>query len=248
VAVAAGPASGPSPGPLALVGGDEFRPGNEEHDGLLAEHVRERGGPAFVVATAARAQPDAAVATAVTWFDSLGLKLVELRLRTRTDAARPAIVRAAEDAALVYLAGGDPGRVPLVLRGTPAWDAIVRAWRGGAALAGSSAGAMALGAWTLIRARIPGDPRRVPRAGLAVVPGIAVVPHFETFGHRWVASALAARDDVVLLGLDERTAAVWHDGAWTAMGAGGVTVIRGDERSAFAGGTTIDELPVPVDR
>ena len=75
-----------------------------------------------------------------------------------------------------------------------------------------------------------------------------MLPHFETFGHRWVGSAegAAPRSDVVLLGIDERTAALHHDGAWHAFGDGGVTVIDGGERRRFASGETIDGLPTPV--
>lgn len=105
-------------GPVALVGGDEFLPGNEEHDRYLANVARAHGGPAFVVATAAREHPDAAVATAVGWFASLGLTVAELRLRTRTEADDEGTAREAARASLVYLAGGDPGRVPQVLGGT----------------------------------------------------------------------------------------------------------------------------------
>jgi hypothetical protein len=50
---------------------------------------------------------------------------------------------------------------------------------------------------------------------------------------------------VVLLGLDERTAAVWSDGAWRALGAGGVTVVRGDARTRAEAGAPIAGLPEP---
>jgi hypothetical protein len=80
-----------------------------------------------------------------------------------------------------------------------------------------------------------------------VVPGVAVLPHFETFGHRWVDSARAAApsDDVVLLGVDERSAAVWRDGAWRAYGPGGVTVITGGRTVRFDAGDEIDGLSPP---
>ena len=128
-----------------------------------------------------------------------------------------------------YICGGDPGLVAATLAGTPAWAAVHAAWHGGAALGGSSAGAMALGEWTLIRARMPGDDHRQPRPALGVVPRTAVLPHFNTFGRRWVASARAAlgADRATLLGIDERTAAVWAHGEWTAIGAGAVTLISG---------------------
>jgi cyanophycinase-like exopeptidase len=106
---------------------------------------------------------------------------------------------------------------------------------------------MALGEWTLVRERMPGDDRRRYLPAFGLVPGVAVLPHFETFGNRWVDSAerAAPRSDVVLLGIDERTAALHHDGAWRAFGDGGATVIAGGERRRFASGETIDGLPTP---
>ena len=50
-----------------------------------------------------------------------------------------------------------------------------------------------------------------------------------------------------LVGIDEASAAVFHGGAWTAMGRGGVTVIDpdGSERS-FGSGERVDGVPVPA--
>ena len=89
--------------------------------------------------------------------------------------------------------------------------------------------------------------RRQYRPALGAVPRVAVVPHFETFGHRWVDSAgeRAPRPDAVLLGLDERTAAVWDGRAWTARGPGSVTVIRQGERTSSRSGDQVTGLPRP---
>ena len=235
----------PAPGPLALVGGDELHPGNEAQDQVLVDAAA--AGPAFVLATAAaRHRPDLAVRNAVEWFGGLGLEVEELPATKRSHATSAEVAERARTGRFFYLVGGDPGIVPKTLEGTPVWDAIVEAWRGGAALAGSSAGAMALGEWTLIRDKMPGDDQRQYRPALGLVPGIAVLPHFDTFGQRWVDSALAAapRDDVVLLGVDERSAALWQDGVWRSYGPGGVTVIAGGEQRRFASGE-IDGLPAP---
>jgi len=234
-------------GPLALVGGDELNPGNEEQDRILVDAAR--GGAAYVVATAAgRQRPDMAVAHAVRWFAGLGLDVEELPATKRSHATSPDNAARARSGRFFYLVGGDPGLVPKTLSGTPLWDAIVSAWRDGAALAGSSAGAMALGEWTLIRGRMPGDDQRQYRPALRVVPSVAVLPHFETFGHRWVQSARAAapRDDVVLVGVDERSAAVWHDGGWRAYGPGTVSVLSGAGQRSFASGTDIVGMPDPA--
>lgn len=239
------------PGPLVVVGGEEFMPGNELQDELLVRAARRLGEdrPAFVIATAAvRHSPERAVATARGWFAGLGLDVVELPVRTRGRANATETVELAGRGRFFYLCGGDPGIVPATLSGTAGWAAILDVWRDGAPLAGSSAGAMALGEWTLIRSRMPGDARREPREGLAVLPRAAVLPHFDDFGERWIDSATAALRgrDATLLGVDARSAAVWSDGTWCAMGRGAVTVIDANgERRRFEPGEAISGLPAP---
>jgi len=230
---------------LALVGGDEFKPGNEAQDRLLVEH--HALGPAYVVPTAAaRQRPDLAVATAQQWFKDLGLEVVELPVLKRSDATSATNVALAERGGLFYLTGGDPGLVVDVLRGSPVWRAIAAAWRRGAALAGSSAGAMALGEWTLIRRAYPGHAERRCKPALDLVPRVAVAPHFETFGHRWVDSVLGEppAEDVVIVGIDERSAALWDGRAWTARGPGRITVVTRRGRGVYQPGTPV-QLPAP---
>jgi cyanophycinase len=238
-----------TPGPLALVGGDELSPGNEPQDRVLVQAAG--GGPAFVLATAAaRHRPDLAVENARRWFGGLGLDVEELSATKRSHVGSAEMAERARAGRFFYLIGGDPGIVPSLLAGSAVWRAIVDAWRDGAALGGSSAGAMALGEWTLVRERMPGDHRRRYVDALGLVPNVAVLPHFDTFGDRWVESAQAAapRDDVVLVGPDERTAAVWRDGEWTVLGAGGVTIISGGRRVTFPAGSPIVGVPSPRTR
>jgi cyanophycinase len=234
-------------GPLALVGGDEFKPGNEDQDALLVEAAKSREGVAYVVPTAAaRGGPERAVANATRWFARLGLGVEELHVLTRTHANSEAVAAQAATGSFFYLVGGDPGHTATTLRESAVWRAIVAAWRGGAALAGSSAGAMAMGEWTLIRDRFKGDMRRLYRPALGLLPLVAVLPHFETFGHRWADSARerAPVADTVLLGIDERSAAFWDGRAWTARGPGSVTVIRGEQREVSPSGAPVT-LPAP---
>ena len=232
-------------GTLALVGGDEFHPGNEEQDRMLV--AAAKNGPAFVVPTAAARQgPEQAVATATAWFQELGLVLEELPVLKRADANSKELAERARSGGFFYLVGGDPGLVARVLNGSRVWAAMFDAWRHGAALAGSSAGAMALAGHTLIRASWPNRFNRRPLDALGVVPNTAVLPHYETFGQRWVESARRELPGVTLLGIEERTAAVWADAEWRAAGPGAVTVIRGDQTDTFRSGAKIAGLPEPV--
>jgi cyanophycinase len=165
-----------------------------------------------------------AVRHAQSWFRRFGLDLAELAVYTRTQAQDPALAKLAADAGFCYILGGDPGLVANVLRGSPVGNAIIGSWRRGAVLAGSSAGAMALCSETLVRQSFPGHTQRRALPGLGVVPDAAVLPHHDTFGEKWYPSARTALPDAVLIGIDERTCALWEAGTWRCLGAGGVTV------------------------
>ena len=233
------------PGVLALVGGDEFNPGNEQQDRMLAEAALP--GPAFVVPTAAGRQgPEKAVAHATRWFKQFGLNLQELPVLKRADANSKELAALARTGGFFYLVGGDPGLVAQVLHSSRVWSAIFEAWLQGSSLAGSSAGAMALGSHSLIRATWPNRFNRRPTEALGLVPEVAVLPHFETFGHRWVESAEKELPGATLLGVDERSAAVWIKNEWLACGPGAVTVIKGSKASPHPSGSKILGLAAPV--
>lgn len=224
-------------GPLALVGGAELQPGNEAQDRVLVEAAG--GGPAFVVPTAAaRQEPQLAVENARRWFAGLGCDVAELPVLNRRGADDAGIAELAATGRLFYLVGGDPGHLLQTLQGSAVWRAIAEAWRVGAALGGSSAGAMVMGEHVLLRAGWPNWQKRRAVAGLGVAPGVAVVPHYDGFGRRWSVAEAAPR----LLGLDERTAAVWTaEEGWRALGPGRVVL---DARE-FRAGQQVEGLGDP---
>ena len=226
----------PTPGPLALGGGDEFHPGNEPHDRLLVEAAA--GGRAFVLATAAAGQrPDLAVRHAIEGVGDLGRAVEELPATSRDLADSPEVADLAAQGSFFYLVGGEPSLVPAALAGTRVWRRVVERWRAGAALAGSSAGGMALCEWVLL----PGGRGREWSPGLGPVPGCAVVPHFDTFGADWPAQVLDdAPEEARLLAIDERTAVVWLDGAWRVTGDGSARVVTRE------GESRLESLPEPV--
>lgn len=230
---------------LALVGGDEFNPGNEEQDRILAAAAGR--GAAYVVPTAAaRQKPEQSVTHAIKWFRRFGLELQELPVLKRADATSAALAERARVGGFFYLVGGDPGLVARVLRGSAVWRAMFEAWRAGAALAGSSAGAMALCSHTLVRASWPSRFNRRPMDALGLVPKTAVLPHFDTFGQRWIESARAAAPGLGLLGIDERSAAVWEGSRWVAAGPGAVTVVKGTKTTRFTSGQEVSGLRRPA--
>jgi cyanophycinase len=205
-------------GTLALVGGAEWTEGCAFDAALLAAS----GGTEVLVlpTAAAMEQPDKAVATATSWFATLGGTVRGLRVLGRHDALEPDNVDAVRAARFIYLSGGSPLHLRSVLKETPLWDALVDAFNGGAVIAGSSAGAMVLC-----------DPMIDPRGGaftvgLGLVANLAVLPHadddVQTHHKRTFELADAG---LVLAAIPERSALfLGADGAWSSAGDREVTV------------------------
>jgi hypothetical protein len=78
-------------------------------------------------------------------------------------------------------------------------------------------------------------------------PAYVVCSAIPTFGERWIPSAQRVLGEgVPLVGVDERTAAVWGGGSWSVAGPGKVTVVSGGHRSRFASGELITGIPLPA--
>ena len=103
-----------------------------------------------------------------------------------------------------------------------------------------------MGEWTLIRRAYPGHAERRCKPALGLVPRVAVAPHFETFGHRWVDPVLAEppAEDTVIVGVDQRSAAVWNGRGWTARGPGHITVVTTRDHVVYQPGAPV-QLPAP---
>src|SRR3954447_25756133 len=124
-------------GPLALVGGGEWRDGCTFDIELLDTSGADE---VLVLPTAsAYEHPERLVTKAEEWFASLGAKVRPLMVLARPDALDDENVAIVNDARFVYLAGTSPMHLRSVLKDSPLWDALRSAWEGGAALAGSSA-------------------------------------------------------------------------------------------------------------
>jgi len=173
----------------------------------------------------------------------LGVEAVPVVVRTRADADDPAMAALVEGAGLIYLSGGSPTLLAKTLRGSAVAAAIEAAWRGGAALAGCSAGAMALTSWVPSLRR----PGIEPHDGLGLVPHLRVIPHFDRF-ERWMPDLVGrylarAPEGTEVVGVDEDTALVWDDDRWTVQGLRQVWLLRTDGRSPYPVGATLELAP-----
>lgn len=213
-------------GYILLEGGAEFGGRMAEPDQQAIALVGGADVPIHIIPAAAA--PDhnhqRAGGNAKRWFHSLGASNVTvLHLIDAASANDSAIAEQLRTSRLIYMLGGFTHYLGETLRGSASWQAMMMAYEAGAVIAGSSAGAMVLCEWYY-------NPENQQMfQGLGLVPGACVLPHYDTFGHRWVQRLTTLLPDVALLGIDERTGMLNDRGdamerRWCVYGQGSVTI------------------------
>lgn len=207
---------------LALGGGDEFGQACVKGDRALIEVADVRSVVLLPTAQAdGHSDPERAGNHGARYFRNLGLESKVALIRGREDAQDTKLVAALGDADMVYINGGNPGYLYQALKDTLAWETIMHAWRNGAALVGSSAGAM-----ILCQAMFG------PPAGIREpwTPAFGLVPHTLAAVHHERAQDSVGLDTLrtlpdgyTVLGIDACNIAAWApDGTWHMMGEGRV--------------------------
>ena len=222
-------------GIIGLVGGEEFRVGCEEMDREIMAASGQDPARVVVIPTAAVTGPSKAANDGVTHFTALGGNAAQLMVLEREHAQDPALIAGIEGAGVIYFTGGSPDHLLAALAGTPLLTAIIAAVDQGTVLAGSSAGAMVMGALM-----------RRPRIGqwvqgLGIAPGIAVLPHHEGRDPEQTSRELQGQipPETIVLGIDARSGCLGSPGSWRAVGSGKVTVYRGNEWQVYNSGETL---------
>jgi cyanophycinase len=186
-------------------------------------------------------------------FQQLGVRNVRATMIVEradgSDAEQLALLLGAD---LYYFSGGDPQHLIETLRTSPAWETIVAGYHAGAALAGCSAGAMALGGYTLSPRRMLAGDVSAWRPALGLLPRFVILPHFDRMAtfldqalFQQILQALPA--DCLLLGIDEDTALVrleapasGQDKArWRVMGRQTVSVFDSNSSRIFQVGDEV---------
>lgn len=219
-------------GTLALIGGGDYEQ-SEQVDRFLLDIA---GGPSTPVVFLPTARPSRRMGEKFTeYYRSLGASNVQVApVYEPEDAQDEDNARLLREAGLIYMGWGSDIRVQQVVTDTPVHAAIDEAYRRGAVLAGTSAGARATGDLVISPANGPAGPRGgldegpvrlepgVPLdqrtalqtwSGFGWLPGFGIEAHlteWNRIGHLLLMGAL--RPDLTWIGLDERTALIIHAG------------------------------------
>jgi cyanophycinase len=234
---------------LALIGGEEFSNGFEDvHASLLNDTGSAQPRLVFLPTCAADDGTEAIdywCNTARDKFTTLGAIVETPRVVDVTSANDARYAQMINEADVVYLGGGYPHVAMRILPDTLVMAALQAAVQRGVLIAGSSGGAMLIGARSeVVTPELAEEIGRVWEHGappdwdppltefidcLGWVTHGFCAPHFDRlFTWKWLEHGILA-DDEVMIGIDEQTALISQaDGSWEVRGRGSVTLIRDD--------------------
>lgn len=241
--VPAGTAPALRRGTLLLVGGGPTQ------DDISSEFRRLAGGDHanVVVIPTAAIDPGAdasSLMNADVWARSLGVSHVAvLHATSRAEADSDDFVRPLRNATGVWLPGGEAGRIIVSYLGTRTEKELLALLARGGVIGGTSAGALVWGSESMtfrqpkdgspflmgdVDALLIGDPRS---ACFDALRNVLVSPHFSEFRMKGsLEKTLAARPQLIGIGIDEATALEVHEDVGTVLGRGHVTVYDGKKQ------------------
>jgi cyanophycinase-like exopeptidase len=202
---------------VCLQGGGEFSPGCRAMDKALLDRADM---PVVVTALAAEPGRDYRTATdnGVSHYRALGAAEVVAAPDVRDNPVEAlAVLRTA---GLLVLPGGSPSRLLTALNASPVGELVIDLVAAGGTVMGASAGAMVLCTWTVLPDR-RGPTGLAVAPGLGVVPGALVIPHWSGGSSRgdWLRAIKdGVPDDVAVLGLPEESGVLVAGGVVTAVG------------------------------
>jgi cyanophycinase len=166
-------------------------------------------------------------------FTALGASsVIALRPASRAEARDPELAAQLDDVTGVFMTGGNQLKLSNFIIGTPFADAIHAAYRRGAAVGGTSAGASIVAEHMIAFGSGGSTPKqRMSQlsVGLGLLRGVVIDQHFEQRNRYGRLLSLVAQSPSLLgIGVDEDTAAVVRDGdQLEVVGRGAVTIVDG---------------------
>jgi cyanophycinase len=220
-------------GSLFVIGGAE-----DKHDTkvILCELAKRIGSGKLVISTLASEYGDELWEVYGRLFAEMGVQRIEhLGIDHRDDSTKDPRLDTLEDATAVFFTGGDQLRITTRLGGTSIAERIEEIYRQGGIVAGTSAGATAIGEMMLVGS--PGGGISKVGDALQMTPGLGLAKnliidqHFSERGRiRRLLGAVAQNPRMLGIGIDEDTAVIMeNDGKFFAVGSGAVYVVDGHD-------------------
>lgn len=219
---------GPLKGTLLIIGGGEDKAGDSVILGRLAEYI---GRSKLVISTVASLEPEAYYTAYEDCFARLGLTHLEQHYLNERSEANGNSVAMLDKAAGVFFTGGDQLRISSLIGDTVFEAGVRQLYERGGIVAGTSAGATAMGENMLIKGGASasckiGDIHMAP--GLGLLPNVIIDQHFSERGRVGrLLGAIALNPRILGIGIDEDTAIIVHNNTFEVLGSGAVYVVDG---------------------
>lgn len=220
---------------LMPIGGNE----NWKNPVVLRDFIRRAGGKnaRIVIFPQSSILKSAGADYAGLFLDCGAKSARSLDFRARAESRAGEFADAVKSASGIFFSGGAQMRLPASIGGTPLESAIHDAYKRGAIVGGTSAGAAVMSKVMIAYGK--GGP--TPREGIAqFAPGLGLTDkivfdqHFrqkDRLGR--LLYLIAAHPGLLGVGIDENTAAIVEDEKTiTVIGAGAVTIVDGSEITA----------------
>ncbi|WP_164929455.1 cyanophycinase [Gloeobacter violaceus] len=221
--------------PLIIIGGAEDK---EREKSILKAFLARAGGSEarLLLVPSASSMPEILAEVYRLLFVQLGAASVEvLNITNRFEAELDENVARLHNSTGLFMTGGDQVRLCKLVAGTALARAMQQASTAGRlVIAGTSAGASAMGECMIARGYSGEPPKRnivELSEGLGLLKDVIVDQHFHNRNRLpRLMTAVASQPHCIGIGIDENTAVVLHgDGILEVIGEGTVTVVDGSE-------------------
>lgn len=221
-------------GTLIIIGGREDK---EKEMAILKEIAEKTGRAKLVIATLASQVADEVWQEYKKIFHLLGVKNLEhFNIIQHHEASEPDNIAKFKNAHSVFFTGGDQLKITTKIGGTPVMDEVMKIYKSGGLIAGTSAGAAIMGKTMLVG----GDNMESHKVGnwmmspgLGFIEDIIIDQHFAQRGRIGrLLGAVALNPGIMGIGIDEDTAIVVKDGVIKVIGTNAVYVVDGHNVSS----------------
>ena len=222
---------------FALIGGGEFHQSCEELDlAILAVCGSDSPRIAVVPTAAANERPELAANNGVQHFAALGATAFPIYVLTQKNANDDSMAAQIGNSDVVYLTGGDPSHLVNVMTGSLFLETIRTHASRGLVLAGSSAGAMAMGSEMRYRNKTN---------AFGIVSNTIIIPHHENRNPKETYGQVKELTEagITIFGIDTSTGVVSDSVTLSAHGAGRVVVYNSEGWKEYLPGQIILNYP-----
>ena len=221
-----------NPGNLIIIGGAEDKTGECL---ILKSFVNLSGAfkAKITIITTATEKPAEAGNQYKSLFVSMGAQETSyFDINTRDDADQEMNAKLISDSTGIFFTGGDQLRITSILGGTRVYEALHYAYKSGAVIAGTSAGASAMSRTMIVDGN---DNDAARKCTLKMAPGLGLLEralvdqHFHQRGRIGrLLCGVAENPSILGIGIDEDTAVrVFPDDHFEVIGSNSVTVVDG---------------------